>query len=522
MDKTININISGTLFKIDEDAYIILRDYLQAINNRFRNTQGGPETVEDIESRIAEIFQSRKGQAGVITKVCVEEMIATIGKPEDFDQNETVTGTPVYTSQAKKMYRNPDDSIISGVCGGIGIYLNTEPVLFRILFVLFTVFFGIGFFIYIALWIALPAARTDIQKREMYGDAYNTYKSRARQSDVYTASERNSSSGIGNAFNEIFRALGKVCFIILRIFLIFIGITLVFTGFAVIVSFFMLFVFKYPGAISTGTFSQDLIYFPDLLNYIVNPSVVPWIIALSIIAILLPTIAVIYWGVKMIFWFRAKDGLLSLICFVIWVASVSALSMILFHEGISFAQTSRSSSQIFMSDTPDTLHVISGNKASDLKFDKEISFDNETHAIYINDGSKELYLRPNLYVNSSDDDAKVEVRKRSSGHNRLDAKRKTEELQYNYSLKNDTLTLDDYFTIPSGRRWSADDVHINLNIPDGTVLEFDKNTAIICHSFCFYDDETDSDYASDESENKWWILKNGKLRPAKNINAKQK
>ncbi|HPT22551.1 MAG TPA: hypothetical protein PLR88_11445, partial [Bacteroidales bacterium] len=210
------------------------------------------------------------------------------------------------------------------------------------------------------------------------------------------------------------------------------------------------------------------------------------------------------------------------ICFVIWVASVSALSMILFHEGISFAQTSRSSSQIFMSDTPDTLHVISGNKASDLKFDKEISFDNETHAIYINDGSKELYLRPNLYVNSSDDDAKVEVRKRSSGHNRLDAKRKTEELQYNYSLKNDTLTLDDYFTIPSGRRWSADDVHINLNIPDGTVLEFDKNTAIICHSFCFYDDETDSDYASDESENKWWILKNGKLRPAKNINAKQK
>ena len=61
MDKTININIAGTLFQIDEDAFSILRDYLQAINTRFRNVQGGNETIEDIESRISEIFQSQKG-----------------------------------------------------------------------------------------------------------------------------------------------------------------------------------------------------------------------------------------------------------------------------------------------------------------------------------------------------------------------------------------------------------------------------------------------------------------------------
>ena len=75
MDKTININIAGTLFQIDDEAFRILRDYLQAINNRFRNVQGGHETVEDIESRIAEIFQSQKGLAGVITKENVEAMI---------------------------------------------------------------------------------------------------------------------------------------------------------------------------------------------------------------------------------------------------------------------------------------------------------------------------------------------------------------------------------------------------------------------------------------------------------------
>ncbi len=127
MDKTLNINLGGNLFQIDEDAFKILRDYLQAINNRFRNVQGGLETIEDIEIRIAEIFQSQKGLAGVITKDNVEAMISIIGKPEDFDQDDNVVEQQIYTGQKRRMYRNPDDTIISGVCGGIGAYLNVDP-----------------------------------------------------------------------------------------------------------------------------------------------------------------------------------------------------------------------------------------------------------------------------------------------------------------------------------------------------------------------------------------------------------
>ena len=67
MDKTININLGGILFQIDEEAYKMLRNYLQSIDMKFRNTPGGNETIEDIETRIAEIFQSQKGTAGIIT-----------------------------------------------------------------------------------------------------------------------------------------------------------------------------------------------------------------------------------------------------------------------------------------------------------------------------------------------------------------------------------------------------------------------------------------------------------------------
>ena len=74
MDKTININLGGTLFQIEEEAYKMLKNYLQSIDMKFRNTPGGNETIEDIEIRIAEIFQSQKGTAGIISteNVCIQ------------------------------------------------------------------------------------------------------------------------------------------------------------------------------------------------------------------------------------------------------------------------------------------------------------------------------------------------------------------------------------------------------------------------------------------------------------------
>ncbi|TAL69633.1 MAG: PspC domain-containing protein [Bacteroidetes bacterium] len=530
MDKTININIAGTLFQIDEEAFRILRDYLQAINNRFRNVQGGHETIDDIESRIAEIFQSQKGMAGVISKANVEAMIAIIGKPEDFDHTGTETEAPVYTSQRKRMYRNPDDSIISGVCGGIGAYLNTDPVLFRILFVLFTMLFGAGFFVYIALWIALPSARTDTQKREMFGGAYHSTGSPIRQPDntfvssapVYN-SGYNNTSRIGNAFNEIFRALGRVCYIILRIFLIIIGVMLVLTGFLFILSFVMIFVFKYPWVFSADGFDMNFIYFPDFLNYIVSPASAPWIIALTSIAVVLPMLALIYWGVKMIFWFKAKDGIVSLAGLVLWVLSIAALSIILFNEGISFAETAKISSQNIFSHSPDTLFVKADKKVSDLKYEKELSLKREAYTVFINEEKKELYIRPHMNVNLSDNDlARVEIRKLSSGRTEPDARKRAEELLYNYSVNGDTLLLDEYLTIPSGRKWSADDVGINLYIPEGTVLKFDSASENLLHARSGFEYEEDSDSTKWVYNKRLWVLTDDGLKPLSSQPAKQK
>jgi phage shock protein C len=275
MDKTININVGGSLFQIDDEAFQILRDWLQELNNRFRNVQGGLETIEDIELRVAEIFQSQKGLAGVITKENVEAMISIIGKPEDFDHSEPEhPEQQSYIRHTRRLYRNPNDSIIGGVCGGLGAYLNTDPVLFRILFVISALVFGSGFLIYIILWIALPPAHTEVQMRELFGDDYYSRSGSRTSGGSYAtgtgsyASGYNRASGVGNAFNEIFRAIGTVCYVILRIFLIIFGIAFVITGFLSIISFLAVFVLRYPGLFSIDNTGINMFYLPDLLNYI--------------------------------------------------------------------------------------------------------------------------------------------------------------------------------------------------------------------------------------------------------------
>jgi phage shock protein PspC (stress-responsive transcriptional regulator) len=522
MEKTININIAGILFQIDEEAYGILRDYLQAINNRFKNVSGGVETVGDIESRIAEIFESQRGTAGTISVSNVEAMITIIGKPEDFDNNDEEPEYHSYTDQRKRMYRNPDDTIISGVCGGIGAYLNTDPVLFRILFVIFTVSFGVGLFIYLALWIALPLANTDSRKREMYGKSYPSVMLHKRNADgIFPANVPTYNKGyyntsrIGNALNEIFRALGRMFYIALRLLLILFGVILVLIGSLLILSFVLLLVFKYPASISSSSFDMNLIYLSDFLKFVVNPVLVPWIIALALVILIIPMIALIYWGIKMIFWFRAKDGVFSLVAFVLWIMLIAILAVILFNEGISFAETARTSAQKIFTTVPDTLYIKTGNRVSDLKVEKELNFREDGYNIMINDDRKELYIRPYLKVyNSEGDVASLELRKRSSGRNEIDAMKKTEDLIYNYRISGDTLILDEYFTIPPGRKWSADNIGINIYLPAGSVIKLDKVSLRLLHAYIskeYY--ETDSAEVTESCSDTWILTKDG-LEPA--------
>lgn len=530
MDKTININLAGALFKIDEEAYKILRDYLRAIDLRFRNMKGGNETVEDIETRISEIFQSRKGIAGVITRENVEYMISIIGKPEEFESAETEEELTDPACRRKRLHRNPDDTIIAGVCGGLGAYLNTDPVLLRILFVIFTAFFAFGFFLYLILWVALPVANNENRRREMYGSEYGRVMAQRRHvtgiNSVNVPSYNKGyyqTSRAGNAINEVFRAAGRVLYIILRIFLVFVGALLLLTGFMFLLTFVLIFVFKMPGAFSTNAFDFNIVYLPDFLNYLVSPAIYPWIIILAVLVLFLPLLALFYWGIKMIFWFRANDGALSLIMLVVWVMSLTALAIMLFSEGVSFADTSRSASKTPLGNPADTIYLAASNRVSDLITERTMPFNTEEYSVLINEEKRELYISPEMEIdNTNEEPSGISVRKESYGNSEINAFNKSKELIYNYNISGDTIYFDDYFTIPSGRRWSGDNIKITINLPVGTTLKIDSCLERLL-DLNYHSDEDCNHYLLEKIEaySIWKITDEG-LMPAYNNPSTQK
>ena len=82
MKKVININFQGQVIAIEEDAYEILKQYIDSLQDYFSREEGGDEIVNDIECRIAELFGNRlKHGIPCITDEDVESIIASIGRP---------------------------------------------------------------------------------------------------------------------------------------------------------------------------------------------------------------------------------------------------------------------------------------------------------------------------------------------------------------------------------------------------------------------------------------------------------
>ena len=173
MKKTVTVNIGGTVFHIDEDAFELLHKYLETIKAHFHTSDGKDEITSDIEARIAELFTEKlKLGKQAISIEDVQEAIAIMGKPEEFGGGEANAPKEEpfqhsYTYTKRRVYRNPDDKVVGGVCSGISAYLDIDPLWIRLLFAVMFFGFGSGFLLYIILYIIIPEAKTTAEKLEM-------------------------------------------------------------------------------------------------------------------------------------------------------------------------------------------------------------------------------------------------------------------------------------------------------------------------------------------------------------------
>lgn len=234
MKKTLTVNLGGTVYHIDEDAYILLDNYLNNLRYHFRKEEGADEIVRDMEARIAELFdEALCGGLQVITIKEVEEVIARMGKPEELndgeEENASASGEKAYGSEStgtsRRLFRNPDDRVLGGVVSGLAAYFGWDVTWTRIVFIL------AGFLVhglilaYLLAWIIIPLAQTATEKLQMRGEPINVENIGRTVTDgfekvndyVHSEKPRSALHKLGNGVVAVFGFLLKLCLVLLLI-----------------------------------------------------------------------------------------------------------------------------------------------------------------------------------------------------------------------------------------------------------------------------------------------------------------
>ena len=234
MKKTLTVNLGGTVYNIDEDAYVLLDNYLNNLKYHFRTEPDADEIVRDMENRIAELFSEyiSHGQQ-VITIENVEEVIARMGKPEEIN-SESDSSTNVDDSYRasdngespkRRLFRNPDDKILGGVVSGLAAYFGWDVAWTRIVILVCGIFLHGFILAYIIAWIIIPMARTATEKLQMKGEPVNMENIGKTVTDgfekmndyVHSDKPRSFVEKLGNIFFSVLGFIVKLAFVILAI-----------------------------------------------------------------------------------------------------------------------------------------------------------------------------------------------------------------------------------------------------------------------------------------------------------------
>ncbi len=502
MKKTLTVNISGIVFHIDEDAYAVLHDYLQSIRKHFSRTQGGDEIISDIEARIAEMLKERVGDSRqVITIDDIEEVIQVIGQPsefgDEFSDGEQQEKSAYTGKTPKRLYRDPEHSVLGGVCGGLGAYFHTDPVWFRLAFILFSIV-GIGtpLLIYVVLWIVIPEAKTAAERLEMKGERvnisnieksvreeinnlknkFNDFTEGARRTyKKKSAAHRSDLEGVGSALGKIAELFVKVILVLAGIFLFLFGLSFIL---ALVVALF--------------GFGHNIFIMDSELVYVSFPALVEFFIgslgnslvfqAAFLLLIGIPLLMLIYAGVRLIFGLQ-RTRYIGLTAFNIWLVALLISGYYGFKVFRSFSHTGVYKDSV-VKEMPAgqqlKLEMIE-NEAFDSYYRYEEYFDiDEANMIITNDETDFFYGIPQVEIaKTNSTNLEIEVFYRARGKSGYHAEQRAQRTLYNYAVTDSILAFDQFFKLPEKEVWREQRVDIVIRIPVGCRIFIDENMQTI-------------------------------------------
>lgn len=252
MKKNLSVAINGSNFIIDEDAFDVLDKYISELKVYFAEEDSSDEIISDIEARIEELLTSRVGSSNRgVTLDDINYIIDTMGRVKDIDndlQDEHQENAKTGTFIKRKFYRDIDNNYLGGVCAGLAKYFNMDIMVVRLIFICFLFLWSSSLWIYLIIWIVVPAAKTNTQKLEMDGkepsidnlEEHIRNKANSMKDDFVKGNHvmkekiRNSSDGILKVITLIARTLSGTIGIVFALATLSIAVTFVLSALAVI------------------------------------------------------------------------------------------------------------------------------------------------------------------------------------------------------------------------------------------------------------------------------------------------
>jgi len=479
MNKTVNINLAGMVFHINEDAFEILNNYLNTLKNHFKNEESADEILKDIEGRIAELFTERLNKKEAISITDVKEVTAIMGNPSQYDdeieqeytQENQKKEEDILKNKRKRIFRDEEERMIAGVCSGLAHYFDINVFWFRIIFLalLFTV--GGGPLMYIILWIAIPSAKTTAEKLEMKGEKVNisnieknikdeldNLEEKVKDFDKKITAEYGSKAisfvqKITDLFISLFKGIFK-----------FIGSC--FGMFAVLFGGILLFIIS-SALLSNGEFFLEI---NQLFQYIFEAGTMPTNLKTGLILFIgIPIIAVILFGLKLVnnttIHSNYKIGMLCL-WFVSW--------LLLGSSGTNIAAEFKKEAKNTIVETIDLNNDTIYLSMADI----DRNFDNvfDAKGFKVSPFEEELIgigMRLDI-IKSNGTNINLVKEATAYGNNKQNAKRSAEGITYDFALEEKDLIFDDFFSI-SEQKWRLQELDLTLEIPVGRTIYLDHS-----------------------------------------------
>lgn len=365
------VSIGGYAFTLEEDACKLAGDYLHALETHYAGREGGREIMEGIEERMAELLLEKNGSGGVVGEDSIRQIIGILGRPEAIEEESELDDSPSSPDAGsgisrpdgdetaheapklrRKLYRDLEHKLLGGVCSGLGIYTNVDPIVYRLVFVVFSLFDFFHFFrgiirgyapslhinlvfplIYLILWILIPAAKTVRRRWEMRGETGSVDDiERKVGNDVHEISAV--VGNIGRRTRSVLREAGSspIGHAIGHVLRVAVGILQLLVGVAILAAGLGCYQGIFPSGMTCNYFWSRLSEeWPVVADFLSKPLSVILLVSVAV----LPAIGMIYGGVMMLFKLKAPNWRPGLVIFVLWLIALVVLGVLIAMAAVS-------------------------------------------------------------------------------------------------------------------------------------------------------------------------------------------